>query len=175
MPRTQQILVYRFSELSEAAKCRAKQAHAAVHGYTWAEEALESLKKLAEHFDGRLRDYSVDFFAASHSWAKFEMPKMTGAEIRRRMKLLGAFNPQTLKGLGDCKLTGFCMDEDAIDGFRKALDDGERDLGVLMEAAFWSWLKAAQDDCEAQYEDEEFAEYADGNGYEYTDDGEAFR
>ncbi len=64
------------------------------------------------------------------------------------------------------------MDEGAIDGFRIAFHAGERDLGELMMAAFRSWLKEAQSDCEWQYKDEAFGEMCDANDYEFYESGE---
>lgn len=173
MSRQVSLTVYKFSELSETARERAKMDHGALFGYSWSSEALKSLKALAAHFGGRVKDYEVDWWNTSYSSASFEMPEMTAAEIRRRLRALGSYNRKTLKGEGDCKLTGFCLDENAIDGFRWAfMREGERDLSALMEAAFRSWLKACQDDAEDQYSDEQFGETADANGWEYYQDGE---
>src|SRR5438105_1164258 len=106
MPREKTITVYKFAELSEAAKTYAKERSAEAFGYSWSEEAFDSLKKLAEHFDGRLVNWSVDFFEGSASSAEFDMPEeMAEGEIRRRLEVLGSYNRKTLKGYGDCKLT----------------------------------------------------------------------
>lgn len=171
---TRSINVYSFSELSEKAKQHAKD-HAARHGYAFAEDALASLKALAEHFGGSLSNWDVDFFNNSHSFAHFGMPEMEPEEIANQLDALGTFNPETLKGHGDCVLTGYCADEDAIDGLRIAfLRDGERDLSKLMQAAFSSWLKAAQSDCEDQFSDETFSKHCDANEYQFCEDGSTF-
>src|SRR5438445_9084571 len=121
MPREKTVTVYKFSELSDAAKTYAKEQYAERFGYSWSEEAFDSLKKLAEHFDGRLVNWSVDFFDGSDSSAEFEMlDEMPEKEIRRRLETLGSYDRKTLKGDGECKLTGYVADEDAIDGFRFA-------------------------------------------------------
>ncbi len=171
--RTEQITIYKFSELSDKAKQKAKDDYASHFGYNWGDEAFDSIKKLAEHFGGKVTNYDVDFFNCSHSSMSFDMPDdMTKAEIRRRLKELGTYNRRTLKGHGDCKLTGYCADENAIDGFRIAFVRGkETDLNKLMEAAFRSWLKAAQDDCEDFYSDETFGEHCEANEYEFKEDG----
>lgn len=169
--RTIETKIYKFSELDNTAKQRAKDKYAEHNGYSWAADSLASLKALAEHFSGKLKDYEVDFFACSHSSADFSMPEMEKDEIASRLSELGAFDPVTLRGRGACKLTGYCADEDAIDGFRKAFHDGETDLEKLMDSAFDSWLKAAQSDCEAQYEDDNFSEHCDANEYEFHEDG----
>lgn len=166
--------IYRFSELSDKAKDRAIQTEKEVMGYTWSRDSLKSLEALAKHFDCKLSDYRIDYFNCSYSSATFDCPDMEPEEIESRLSELGSYNPETLKGNGDCKLTGYCMDEEAIDGFRKAWHDGERELSKLMEAAFRSWLQAAQADCEDYYSYDTFGEMAEANDYEYTEDGEFY-
>jgi len=169
---TRTYTVYEFSELSEDAKQNAKNKHAELFGYSWGTEALESIGKLAEHFGGKVTRYSIDWFRGSHSSMLFEMPEMEPEEISARLAKLGTFDPETLKGHGDCALTGYSADEDAIDGFRKAfLKDGEKDLDALMGAAFNSWLDAGQADCEDQYTDEAFQETAESNEWMFEEDG----
>lgn len=163
--------VYKFSELSDKAKQRAKDCFAEMHGYNWSDDALESLKSLAGHFGGKLADWSVDWFNCTYSSAKFDMPETEPDAVAAKLAMLGEYDPITLRGRGSCVLTGFCADEDAIDGFRLAYARGERDLSTLMQSAFQTWLKAAQADCEAQYTDEVFAETAEANGWEYEEDG----
>lgn len=171
-----EIVLYRFSELSEKAKDVARQKEAALFGYPASDEALNSIHALAIHFGGRMYGYEIDWFGCSYSSAKFDVPDdMEHDEIAGRLAGLGSFNSETLHGDGDCKLTGFCIDEDAIDGFRIAfMRDGERDLGKLMQAAFRQWLKACQEDCAWLYADEAFSETCDENGFWFTVDGEFF-
>lgn len=170
--RLKHVEVFRFSELSETAKDRAKTDHAASLGFCWAGEYMDSINALAAHFDGRMHHWEIDWFNSSYSSASFRMPEMDAKEIKRRLDLLGSYNKRTGKGHGDCKLTGFCADECAIDGFRIAWRQGERDLEKLMQAAFDSWLKAAQADCEDQFSDEQFSENCDANNYEFYANGE---
>lgn len=170
--RSKQITVYKFDELSDDAKGRAKEAYARDEGYAWAAEALDSLKALAKHFGGRLTDYSIDYFSCGQSSAEFDMPELSARETKLLLGKLGTYNKRTGRGDGECKLTGYCADENAIDGFRLAWRAGERDLNELMQAAFDSWLKAAQADCDWQYSDEAFAEHCEANGYEFYDNGD---
>lgn len=166
--------VYEWDELSAKAKDRARQQAQEHNGYPWSREALKSLESLAAHFGGKLSDYSVDWFNSSYSTARFTMPDgWTEADIRAALGKLGKYNRKTLKGLGECQLTGYASDEDAIDGLRRAfLKDKERDLTRLMEAAFRSWLKAAQENCAGIYSDEGMKDSAEANGYRYTEAGD---
>lgn len=173
--RTELVNIYRFSELSEETKQKAKTDFASIHGYIWKDEASESINKLAEHFDGKVTYWRLDYFGSSFSYMDFDMPEMTVKEIRHRLKQLGTYNKSTLKGNGECKLTGYSSDEDAIDGFRMAfIREKKTDLEKLMQAAFKAWLKAAQDDCEAYYSDESFSDLCEENNYEFTENGESY-
>lgn len=168
------ITLYRFSELLSGAKERARDEAQSVFGYPWADDALASLRAFAEWFDYRLSDYNVDFFNCSYSSAKFESAgddELTADDVEGRLVALGSYNPETLRGDGQCELTGYCSDEDAIDGFRIAWHAGERDLEKLLQAGFRSWLKAAQADCEYRYSDEAMSEDGDANDYWYTSSG----
>lgn len=171
--RTIETNIYTFGELSADAKVRAIQDYQASEGYMSQTDAFLSINKLAEHFGGKVSDYSVDFFASSHSSMKFDMPEMDAGTIEEKLAALGAFNPETLQGLGDCKLTGYCEDESGIDGFRVAfMRYRERDLEKLMQAAFKNWLVSTQEDCASDYEDENFGEHCDANDYEFYENGE---
>lgn len=164
--------LYKFDELSDKAKQAAKDKHAAIMGYAWRREALASIEKLADHFDGKVHDYNIDWFNRFGCSMSFMMPEMGVELIQERLSQLGTFNPETLEGHGDCKLTGYCHDESAIDGFRKAfMRDGYQDLGRLMNRAFKSWIDACCADCDDQYSDEQFSETCDANEYEFLENG----
>ncbi len=172
MPRTIETQVYKYSELSDEAKQKAHERHTQHEQYAWADEALDSIKALAVHFNGTLSDYNIDWLECGRSSLTFNMPDdMTQKEIGARLKALGTYNRKTGKGHGECKLTGYCHDESAIDGFRIAWHPGERDLAKLMRQAGESWLQACREDFEYQLSEESFAENCDANGYEFTEDG----
>ena len=175
MPQQKTIIVYKFSELGVKAKEFAKGEDQRILGYASADDAIASLKALAVHFNGTMKDWSVSWDRSSPSYTKFDMPEdFTVEDIRIRLDKLGDYDLETLKGIGDCKLTGYCADEDAIDGLRFAFYAGERDIDKLMQSAFRSWLTAAQDDYKDQYSDATFGENADANEYLYYRDGSMF-
>jgi len=169
--KTITLTVYPFSELDEKGKARAKQDHQSIWGYSWSKDALMSLAKLAQHFGGKLVNYEIDWFNCSPSFATFDMPDLTKQEIRGAISKLGSYNRRTGRGDGECVLTGYCGDEDAIDGLRAAFRRGVTDLPELMQAAFKTWLHASQVDCEGQYSDDQFGETCDSNGYLFFANG----
>lgn len=169
---TKTITLYSFDELTEKAKNRAREDYATNDGYLWADDALKSLSALAEKFGGKLVNYSITWDNSSPSRALFDMPDdMTESETADVLRTLGGYNKRTGRGNGDCVLTGYCMDEDAIDGLRAAFRAGETDLHSLMQAAFRSWLKVCQADYEDFYSDERFSEHCESNGYHFTESG----
>lgn len=173
--RTIKVKIYGFDELSDKAKEVAKQQYAELDGYVHSDEAMKSIKALAEHFGGKVKSYEIDWFGGTYSSMDFDMPEGSTWEIEPLLKKLGSYSKETLKGDGDCVLTGYCMDEAAIDGFRIAWHAGERDLNRLMQAAFRTWLTECQADCEAFYENEYFAEHCEANGYEFYSNGKMYR
>lgn len=172
--RTISIPILKFEELSRKAKDKAKYEYQSSEGYLYADDALASLDALAERFDGEIKDWSIDWFNTSHSNIEFDMPELEDEEVLRRLNELGSYDKKTLKGHGDCVLTGYCADESAIDGFRQSFHAGERNLNSLMQAAFKTWLADAQSDCEAFYEDNTFAEHCDANNYEFYETGKMY-
>lgn len=176
MSKSIHLTVYSFSELSPAGKETAKSNHKATCGYAWENEKLESIKALAEYFGARMIDWSVHFDNISQSFAKFYYNEAAQDYILERLNRLGDFNPETLKGKGDNVLTGYCGDENAIDGFRIAwYKNGERDLGKLLQIGFKSWLEAAQEDYQDQYSDEQFGEFCEANEYFFLENGEMYK
>jgi hypothetical protein len=176
--KTKTINVYTFAELSPKAKDKVRyQYEIDLGGANWyrGDEYISSLKALTRFFDGVLRDYELDWSGDGHSYATFDMPELDEKEIRERLASLGSYNKHTLKGKGDCKLTGMGCDEDAIDGFRRAfIKNGEQDLESLMQEAYKTWMEAAKAEYAWDFSDEGLKENCDANGDEFTEDGKQF-
>lgn len=161
--------IFSYSELPAGIRKKIRNDQAAIEGYQRAEECVNSLEELAKRFGSRMNRYNIDFFSCSHSFAEFvtewEGDELTREEIGRRLAQLGSYDPTTLRGLGDCVLTGDCVDETAIDAFRLAFMAGVSDLEKLLQAAFSAVVKEGQEDCEHQYSDETFKELCEGEFY----------
>ena len=172
---------YTFEELTPAAKETAREAYNETSEFHMGSEYMASIKALAAHFGGEMSDWEISWNACAYSSARFNMPEYDDGEtraawvkgIRAKLKELGTFNRRTLRGNGDCALTGTCTDEDAIDGFRREFYRGKWEtLSDLMQAAFATRLKAGQEESEYQDGAEAFAENCEANGYEFTEAGE---
>ncbi len=168
--RTIEVAIRKYAELPADLQEKA-YAKYGPDEYHWADEALSSIKALAKYFDGELRDYQIDWLTPGHSSLTFSMPEMTQKEIKAKLGELGSYNRKTGKGHGECKLTGVCFDENAIDGFRLAWRAGERDLTELMRQAGEEWLSACMHDYEYQLSEESFRESCEANEWEFDEDG----
>ena len=67
--------------------------------------------------------------------------------INRMIEEAGFYDPITLSGYGDCLLTGFCMDEPLLDGFRKHWAVSTGDLRGALQAGISELLH----ECAADY------------------------
>lgn len=164
--------LYRIAELPDDVQEKAHQQFTFDDCYAWSEEAIASIKALAEHFNGRVTNYNIDWLNPGHSHFKFDMPEMTPAEIRAKLKELGTYNKRTGKGHGQCKLTGYCADEDCIDGFRLAFrNNPKQSLEDLMHYAGEELLWSACRDYEHQLSMESFIETCEANDYWFDENG----
>lgn len=161
--------VFKFSELSDKAKDRALSDYLSAFGYDNEKDAMDSLKAGIEAFGCSLKDWEISWDQTSHSSIKLNCPEMERVEIAKILDSLGSYNLDTLKGNGDCKLTGYCMDESFLDGVRIAFHHGERDLEKLMQEGFSSWLKDCQSDF--QYQCENFNETCEANEWVFLENG----
>ena len=185
---------YNYSELSSDAKERVAE-WLNEEGYVWAGEAMDTLNALAKHFGGKVADWSIDWSNPSYSSVSFLMPEIGYWEFSHLLSELGAVSAETGKGVGDCKLTGVCFDEDAIDGLRAAFaslpvpdetgrydEDGDEiddwdviesaDVSELMQAAWWELSLACRDDYESQWSEEYVADMCEANGYQFFANGD---
>lgn len=174
--KTIEVNVLTFSELSEEAKEKAlKNWGESNIEYFWDREAIASLGKFIEHFNGSLNNYNIDFLEPYRNNYHITVPdNMTAKEIFSLLKQLGSYNKKTLRGDGECKLTGYCMDEELIDGFRRAWFNSERDLMQLIYAGIHTWEQAIKSDYEYEFTEEFFKDHAESNNYEFTEDGERY-
>jgi len=175
--KTIKIVLYSFKELSKEAQQKAINRHrerSYDYGYNWANEALESLKKFAQHFGAQLKDWEINFFDNSHSRVRFSVPDepIKKRDLKKLILSMGSYNKRTLKGNGDCVFTGVCLDEDAADGARMAfLKDGQTDLQEILQSGFNTWLKACQADAANQISDKGIREELINNDQLFEQDG----
>ena len=167
--------VYTFDKLSESAKQKAIEKNAYNSEYFWGNDAIKSLEKFAEHFNCELKNYSIDWCEKYRCEVSFNVPEymqnISKKELKRYIMSMGKFDKKTLKGIGECKFTGVCFDEDAADGARIAFLNGETDLKEILYAGYESWIKAGISDYEYQISEAGYTEQCEANDYEFDIDG----
>ena len=174
--RTIEKNIYKFNELSDEAKEKAISKFMENESYFWGDDAIRSLEGFINHFCGKLNDYEIDWLEPYSNNIRFELSegKFSGGELRMVIESMGSYDPKTLKGHGDCKFTGYIMDEPLTDGARKAFFNGERDIRELIEAGIKEWQIATQADAEYQYSSANFEELCESNEWEFYVDGSIF-
>jgi hypothetical protein len=173
--KTIQVNLYQFSELSDKAKETALQNFINSSEFFWGDDWIKSIEGLMEHFNSSFDNYSIDWLEGYRNSFKISIPdymnNITKDELKGYIKSMGSYNKETLRGNGDCKFTGYCGDEDAADGVRKAYFAGERDLHELLMAGYNSWYEAANKDAEFEQTMEFFADHTEANDYDFLEDG----
>ncbi len=171
--KTVSINLYSINELNEAAQQKALEKFNYSAEYNWADDAIESLKKVTEHFNAELSDYSIDWNNAHQSSVRFTVSddELSENELSDLIISMGTYNVETLRGNGDCKFTGVCFDENVCDGIRAAYFGGERDIKELLKAGYWTWIKDCVNDFEYQQSMESFIETCEANEYTFEADG----
>ena len=171
--KTRTINVYKFNELSDTAKETAlHNYYSSGCEYFWDDAAINTLIAYAEHFGCRITNYAIDFLNHAHTSISIEYNfDISDSEIKVLLDELGEYDNETLRGLGECKLTGYCMDEDIIDGFRIAWYNGERDIRELICSGIETWKVATENDANYQFSLKGYSEYCDSNGIEFDEFG----
>lgn len=177
MPRTVRTKVYKFTELSAKAKEKALDNWAIDTEYFGADEVLETLKQFVDHLGGRVDDYEIDWNNERGNLVSIcfdQEDKEDEPVTAQEIQAIGDFDATTFIGFGSCVFTGVCYDENAADGARALWMSGEYNRRKIIEAGIKSLLIAAVNDYEYQQGMEFFADHAEANNYEFTQDGKRF-
>lgn len=185
--RTKTITLYKFDELSEKAKEKARD-NIRLDGYdlyNWHDDNVQSLKAFAEFVSGKadwevsLASYSsasvkidgyITLWVEGDGYESFEMSELSGENLYNWL------SGDVDKITECCPFTGYCMDEDLLDPMREYLGksnpDDPRTLQDLVDEGVAAWLKAYIADWEYQYTDEAIDEFLENNDYEFTENGD---
>jgi hypothetical protein len=156
MPRDMVTTVYKFEELSESAKERARDWWRNGMEFAWNDESRESIHAFCAQFGIRLKDWRVGPYESFHWSAEYDNSNFRGIRLRdleRESYPTGYFldASMSIAFYDTFKFTG-----DAKYAFEHALDAGFRD-----------W----RNDMEWQMSDEYIDETIIANEYEFTESG----
>jgi hypothetical protein len=174
--KTIEIQLFKFDELSDEAKQTALENNANEAEYFWGYDAIKSLQKVAEHFKCSLKHYSIDWINSYRNEISFDCNyvEFSNEDLKTQILSMGDYDKKTLKGLGECKFTGYQADESVCDGIRIAYFNGERDLKELLMSGYESWYDDCKTDYEYQLSEEGYSEHCEANDYDFTEDGEMY-
>jgi hypothetical protein len=153
--RTVTRTIYKFDELSDDAKEKARDWARSTFDYAWETESDQSIRAFCDHFGARIR-YSVEEY-----WFEAQV----NSRNFRGMKLK-EFNREHMP-------TGYCMDcalwQTFYDEFKRTTD-----AHAAFNAAIYAALKEWRDDREYQRSDEYIDKTITINEYEFTEDGRIY-
>ena len=152
------ITTYSFSELSESTKSRALDDYRS-NGfeYAWQDESRESLDAFCALFGVEVKDWSISTWGQSYIKTDADNSHFRGWN-KAKVSTIPEF------------LTGYCLDCDFIDAFKKEFDRTGNTLGAFNEAidsGLAVWVK----DMEWQESDEYIIDCIEANEYQFLENG----
>lgn len=199
--RTETITIYSISELLEDAQ---KVAHSEYLNkgfeYFWLDDYLASLKKFAECFNIKIKNYSlcsydcyVNYSIITNDTNYFlqeSLENMSGLRLARYIhnnfySYMYEFKTfwkgdkkrkSKIQKVCVCPFTGYCGDMDLLDPVLKFLakPDNNTTFADLFDSCIDSFVAAVKSDCEHQESLPYFIEHAEANNYEFTEDGKFY-
>lgn len=157
--RTATIDVFRFEELSESAKNRARDWFRSGFEYSWMDENLRSIRRFCDDFNVTLLDWSIGTMRAPSYTTNASNENFRGLKLRE-------FDRNYMP-------TGYCLDCSLwvtfYDTFKKT-GDAKNAFDLAVWQGFLDWQK----DMEYQESDECIDENIISNEYEFTVDGKIY-
>lgn len=152
------INAYSFSELSDEAKETAISNYRQQgFEYAWQDESRESLDAFCALFGVEVKDWSISTWGNSYINTNAE-----NAHFRRWNKAKVAAIPEFL--------TGYCLDCDFIEAFKKEFERTGNALGAFndaIDAGLRAWVR----DLEDQESDDYISEHLEANEYQFLENG----
>lgn len=177
--RTIETTLYRFDELSDSAKDRARENFRRsgylddIDQWNW-QEASASRKAFLDEFRADLRSGHYQSESV-HVSPKYDQVDGAIGEISyvRLWKYLQANHADCISKIGHCQFTGVCWDENLLDGIAEFMRKPYRtDFESLLYSCCEDLRNAVENESEYQYSDEAIDESIRANEYEFTNQGE---
>lgn len=159
--RIEQVKLFTYAELSDAAKERAYMdwVHRGGDEWTWGDEWREALKGFADLTHIQLRDWEVDSYGY---WFSAEYPDIEHGNVIE-------YQPK------DCPFSGTTFDEDFLQPLRDWVSKKtDADYLDVLKACLDMGFRNARSDIEWHSGKECFEERCDCNDVEFTEDGKVW-
>lgn len=172
--RTIETTLYKFSELDEDAKDRAREWYRSCADddqWIW-QEAVDSRRLFLREFNAELRHgryNSESVHIPIDSWSN-PIGKLS---FVRLWKYLNANHADCISKIGDCQFTGVCYDESLLDGIAEfMLRPYRTDFESLLYSCCEDLRIAAEQEIEYRNSNEAVDESITCNQYEFTEEGD---
>lgn len=149
------INIFKFNELSDDAKERARDKWRETSDLSWGDESKDSIRAFCQEFGAKLVDWSIGPYAPLDY-------KVEGANFRGRK--LKEFTGKEMP-------TGYCLDCDLWETFCKEFKR-TGSAKVAFELAIYNGFKAWRDDMESQQKDDYIDDMLIANEYEFKENGD---
>ena len=173
--RTETIEIFRFDELSDAAKERARAWYRESDCWHWSDEWWDSAVEFSKIAPICVRSINWENADPDMIWSEeSELSELSGVRAWKWLHNNGWFDLAARNVMGGCTLTGYCGDCDFFDPIQKYARDpmGVPELGELFRDCVFSWAFAARRDMEWCFSDESVDENIIANEYEFDARGD---
>lgn len=158
--QTVQVQIFKFNELNDKAKEKARDWWRERIDFAWGDESLNSIKTFCMHFGARLTGWSV----GPHSPYSYDVD--APASLFRGLRLSQVDR--------DNMPTGYCLDCSLwytfYDQFKQT-GCASKAFEAALDEAFKDWRA----DMESQLEEDYIDEHLEANAYDFTEDGKRWR
>lgn len=158
--QTIELQLFKFDELDQSAKDYAISEYRHHQSeYFWIDDSINSIKAFCNHFDIKLKDYSISPYSYSYIDTNAENHHFRGMKLKD-------FDREYMP-------TGYCVDCDLWVTFYDTLKEKGDFLGAF-KAGIDAGLRAIIADMEYQDSDEHIAEMLTINEYDFLESGKLY-
>jgi hypothetical protein len=154
--RTISVNLYKYNELTDEAKAKAREWFRQDMDYFWLDDGLESIKTFCARFGVKVPEYSIGAFSPIEYRADYSNENFRGMKLKD-------FNREYMP-------TGYFVDCALWQTFFDVFKDSG-DAKAAFDKALYAGFMAIRDDMEAQYSDESVEDSISINDYEFTESG----
>lgn len=156
--KTETISLYKFEELSDKAKEKARDWWRSFpNDFAWSEESLNSIETFCKHFGVRLLSWEIGAHCPYFFKTDADNSNFRGLKLKD-------FNRDHMP-------TGYCLDCDLWETFYdvfKKTGDAKHAFNIALDSGFKAW----RDDMEGQLSDEYIDDMLNINEYDFLQSGE---
>ena len=181
VPKSVKIKIYKFNELSDKAKDRARHNRI----WPWGDDYIKALKQFVLYFGCKLVDYNIDW--ASKYYSNVFISEFNNTDpydvpydieyVEEGCSLKFSYEKwlkNKIDSYNQGQFSGFFVDDIMFNGLTAEYNKGERDLQKLVLSGYDEWFNSANIDYEEYHSDEYIGNESEEADLWYYDNGELF-